>query len=201
MIAYCSICKDKKEFSIKSQYAYKASKKDVEKEYVFAVCEHCESPSLFAREDPIGIGYEFWDCDIRLYPKDERIVSYSLPELVKRSYEEAVKCENAKAFIAATVMVGRALEAVCKDYVPEVKTIDAGLKKMKENGLISDELLEWSNELRFLRNQGAHATEREFSVQDAKESLDFMQAIMEILYHLRPKFNEMKERHTVKPAK
>lgn len=58
---------------------------------------------------------------------------------------------------------------------------------MKDNGLISEELLEWSNELRVLRNLGAHATSEKITGQDANEAIDFLQAILETLYHLRPK--------------
>ncbi|WP_341280729.1 DUF4145 domain-containing protein [Paenibacillus sp. FSL H8-0537] len=129
-----------------------------------------------------------------MFPKDERIVNYSIPQIVRESYDEAVRCEKAKAAIAVVVMVGRSLEAICKDFVPDSKTINSGLKMMKDNGFISEELLEWSNELRFLRNQGAHATSKKITLEDAEDSLDFLQAILEILYHLRPRFKDIKNR-------
>src|SRR5690606_26312472 len=107
---------------------------------------------------------------------------------------EAVKCEKAKAAIATVVMVRRSLEAVCKDFVPGTKSVFDGLKQMKEKGFISDDLLEWSEELRFLGNKGAHATEEKITLNDAHDALDFLQSIMEILYHLRPRFNDLKAR-------
>ncbi|GAU80103.1 DUF4145 domain-containing protein [Fusibacter sp. 3D3] len=144
----------------------------------------------------MGLGLEFFQFDTCAYPKDERIILYELPKIVEQSYAEAVKCEKAKAYIACTVMVGRALEAVCKDFVPETKTIHHGLKKMNENGFVSEEILEWANELKYLRNHGAHASNIEISDKDSKDALDFLQAILEILYHLRPRFNDIKNRHS-----
>jgi len=65
---------------------------------------------------------------------------------------------------------------------------------MYSKGLISQELLDWANELRVLRNLGAHATNERIDVLDATGALDFLQAILEILYDLRPKFEEFKRR-------
>ncbi len=91
-------------------------------------------------------------------------------------------------------MVGRALEAACKEAIPNSKSINDGLKKMLADGIISQELYDWANELRILRNLGAHATLAQIEQQDANESIDFLQAILETLYHLRPKFEQMKAR-------
>lgn len=194
MVSYCTHCKEYKNFIALKEYIVGPSDKHPPFEYTFANCEFCESPSLFIRED-IGLGFEFDDF-FRIYPQNDRNLGFDVPEIVKRSYDEAVKCENAKIWTAAVVMIGRALEAVCKDAFPDSKDIYNGLKKMKDNGLISEELLEWSNELRVLRNLGAHATTEKISGQDANEAIDFLQAILETLYHLRPKFKRMKDRRS-----
>lgn len=200
IIVFCFYCQDKKLFNIISTYIVEDKKNREDREYAFAVCDSCKQPSLFYREDPIGLGLEFWDYDMCVYPKDERILVYQIPEIVRESYEEAVRCEKAKASIATVVMVGRALEAVCNDFVPDSKSIMTALVKMKDDGVISEELLEWSNELRFLRNQGAHATSNKISPNDASDSIDFLQAILEILYHLRPRFNDIKKRKSSKES-
>ncbi|OUS76293.1 hypothetical protein B1748_13615 [Paenibacillus sp. MY03] len=195
IIAYCSKCQDKKLFSIHGEYLYKGTKKNEnDKEYALVSCTNCNNPSLYYREDFFGLGTEIWDYDMCVFPKDERILTYDVPIIVKESYEEALKCEKAKAAIATVVMVRRALEAVCKDFVPGTKTVFDGLKQMKENGFISDDLLDWSEELRFLGNKGAHATEEKITINEAHDSLDFLQSIMEILYHLRPRFKDLKAR-------
>ena len=161
-------------------------------EYTFARCETCDKPAVFLRED-IGIGFDA-DEYYRMFPAHDRHIGYLLPKVVRASYEEAVRCESSKSWIACVTMVGRALEAVAKDYDPKQRTMFAGLKEMYKNGAISQEIHDWANELRVIRNFGAHASEEKIERQDATEALDFLQAILETLYYMRPKFGKMQAR-------
>jgi len=161
-------------------------------EYTFGHCDTCKKPAVFFREN-MGDGFEK-DSFYRTYPSQDRHIGYYLPEIVRQSYEEAVRCESAKTWIACVVMVGRTLEAVCKEFDPNTKSVFEGLKSLHVKGIISTELLEWATELRVLRNLGAHATSQKIEVFDALGALDFLQAILEILYDLRPRFEQFKKR-------
>jgi hypothetical protein len=163
-------------------------------EYTFARCEECDKPAVFLRED-VGVGFE-GDEYYRMFPAHDRHIGYLLPKVVRTSYEEAVRCESAKSWIACATMAGRALEAVTKDYDPKQRTMFAGLQQMYKNGAISQEIHDWANELRVIRNYGAHASEENIDRQDATEALDFLQAILETLYYMRPKFQRMKARRS-----
>jgi hypothetical protein len=161
-------------------------------EYTLARCETCADAALFYRED-MGDGFE-GDNYYRLWPPHERHLGFALPDTVRQSYDEAVKCENAKAHLAAVVIVRRALEAVTKEYEPSARTLHAGMKALLERGIISKELSDWGNQLRVIGNLGAHATSEKIDAQDAAEAIDFLQAILEILYDLRPRFEKMRLR-------
>jgi hypothetical protein len=161
-------------------------------EFTFAQCESCHYAALFVRGN-IGDGFEN-DSYYRVYPAHSRHIGFALPAIVRESYEEAVKCENIKAYLAQVVMVRRALEAVVREYDPNARTLHAGLKAMSTNGLVSQELADWSNQLRVIGNQGAHPTKETVGSIDAVEALDFLQAMLEILYDLRPKFEIMQKR-------
>jgi hypothetical protein len=163
-------------------------------QFTFAACEACSYPAVYLREDyDLGAGFDD-DEYYRVYPPHERAVSFALPGIVKESYEEAVRCEVHKSWIACVTMVGRTLEAVTKEYAPSEKSMFGGLKRMYDDGAISQEIHDWANELRAIRNIGAHATQQKLSRQDARESLDFLQAILETIYYMRPKFVAMKAR-------
>ncbi len=190
IVGYCDYCEDSTAFS---HIAIHMVNEEPPCEYTFCKCSKCERPAVFLRED-VGEGFEadsFW----RMFPKQERHIGFALPTVVRGSYDEAVKCEEAKAWTATAAMVGRALEAVCRDYDPTTKTIHEGLKRMLTNGAISQEISDWANALRVIRNVAAHATTASVSRQDAVEALDFLQSILEILYDLRPRFMKMKARH------
>jgi hypothetical protein len=194
MVYYCEHCEDKRSYKIISKHI---NDEQPPCEYSFAICETCNRPSVFIRED-VGTENGFEDDSYyKVFPANQRHIGFMLPEIVRKSYEEAIKCELAKIPIACVVMVGRTLEAVIKEHLPQNPTIFKGLEEMKKSGVISEELFNWSQRLRVLRNAGAHATNVDISQPEASEALDFLQAILEILYHLRPKFKSISERKTI----
>ncbi len=190
MIYNCWHCEEPRNFAITATQVL--PDEGPPEEYSFAICETCHHPAVFYRED-MGDGFEN-DAYYRLYPPHDRHIGYILPDLVRESYEDAVRCENAKLWTPAAVMVGRALEAVCREYAPGEKSIHKGLQVMEANGLISKELLQWADQLRLLRNMGAHPSAQRLTREDATEGIDFLQAILEIMYDLRPRFEKMKLR-------
>ena len=189
----CTKCKTAVVFEIVGQHAWQGDSDQFPIELYLAKCGNCGVASLFCRED-YGEGFEA-DTFYRMYPAQRRQLRFFLPSEVEASYDEAVKCEGAKAWTALAVMVGRTLEAVAKQYYPGA-TLAAALKKMLADGIISEEIHEWSTHLRVIRNIGAHPSKEKIDSQEATEALDFAQAILEILYDLRPKFEQMKKRRT-----
>ncbi|MGC3998040.1 MAG: DUF4145 domain-containing protein [Anaeromyxobacter sp.] len=117
-----------------------------------------------------------------------------MPPRVEESFREATRCEVAGAPLATAVMVRRTLEAIGKEFAPDAKPLFRALHVMKDKGLISDELAQWGDALRFIGNIGAHPTDDVVTSQDAREALDFLVAIVETIYVLRPKFQAMKVR-------
>jgi Domain of unknown function (DUF4145) len=196
MISHCTQCDDPQNFEAIA--AYNSQSEFPPCEYTLAKCDRCLAVSLFIRED-IGEGLEN-DGYYRVWPPQSRHLGFELPEIVKQSYEQAVLCEKAKAYVAAVVMVRRAMEAVTVEHEAGVRSLQAGLKGMFSRGLISQEILDWGHELRVIGNMGAHPTKETLSRADAVESIDFLQAILEILYDLRPKFERMRARRAAGTA-
>ncbi len=190
IVAICYSCEQPQTLIV--DMVHKLPDEGPPQEYTFAHCDSCAKPAVFVRED-MGDGFDK-DSYYRVYPAQERHIGYYLPDIVRQSYEEAVRCESAKTWMACVVMVGRTLEAVGKEFESSTRSVFEGLKSMHSKGLISQELLDWANELRVLRNLGAHATNERVDYFDATGALDFLQAILEILYELRPKFEKFKQR-------
>lgn len=190
MIYHCESCEDPRNFV--SAAVHVNPHEVLPTEYTLAYCDTCNGVAMFNRAD-WGEGFED-DAYYRLWPPHDRRLGFALPPTVRQSYEEAVKCENAKANLAAVVVVRRALEAVTKEYEPTARTLQAGLKAMLSKGIVSQELSDWGHELRVIGNLGAHATSNKIDRQDAVEAIDFLQATLEILYDLRPKFDKMRAR-------
>lgn len=135
-----------------------------------------------------------WTKSWRLWPTPRRVLSWDIPSIVKVSLEEADRCYNASAYTACAVMCGRSLEGVCVDHRTKSKTLANGLKELREKHVIDERLYTWGDELRKVRNLGAHASEERVSKQDASDVLDFLHAICEYVYVLNKKFDNFMAR-------
>lgn len=162
----------------------------LEHTYVFGHCIRCGSPGILDEFQRYLDGPE----TSQLYPSS-RTVSSPLPPKVRESYEEAIRCEQAGVPIATAVMVRRTLEAIGRSFSPSSRTLYQGLERMAESGAISAEMKEWGDALRFLGNISAHpADDDAVTREEAREAMEFLDAIVETIYRLRPRFEAMKAR-------
>jgi hypothetical protein len=73
-------------------------------------------------------------------------------------------------------------------------TLAAQLKKLKENGTIESRLFEWAEMLRTMGNEAAHGVGFAVSREDAQDTLEFTEALIEYAFTYRDKFEEFKKR-------
>ena len=183
-------------------------------------CPMCKS--LLAGESH-QIAFERYDSDedrwsdtVRIYPKPPKtFASHRIPRVVTDSIMEGDRSLQVNANIAACVMMGRALEAVCRDVLTkaEPKTpssasspkkpimLGAGIKQLKEKGIIDERLFDWSQQLHAFRNLAAHPEDVSISRHDAEDLQTFVYAIIEYIYDLSDRYAEFKERAERKASK
>lgn len=68
------------------------------------------------------------------------------------------------------------------------------LEQLKESGKIDGRLLEWSQALRLLGNEGAHFSEKVVTEDDAADALALAEALMDYLYVYSTQFEKFKQR-------
>ena len=107
---------------------------------------------------------------------------------------------QAGAFLAATAMCGRALEAICRHQGTKDTYLGTGLKELRDKGVIDARLYQWGEELREQRNNAAHATEESIHGQDASDVLAFTYAIIDYVYLLSEKFVQFQQRKNDRKA-
>ena len=186
-------------------------------------CPNCET--LLAGEshqvefEQYNSHEDAWTDFVRIYPKPPKTFSSDrIPNVVKDSIQEADRSLQANANIAACVMLGRALEAVCRDVIekssPSIKAVVSkesikskpimlgqGIKKIKDLGIIDDRLFDWSQQLHAFRNLAAHPEDVSISRDDAEDLQIFVYAIIEYIYDLADRYDEFKERLEEKEKK
>src|SRR6185369_11405742 len=120
-----------------------------------------------------------------------------IPRVVTDSLSEADRSLQAGANIAACVMLGRALEALCRDIIhqhgqqgqqpapsnqdktPKQIMLGAGIKKLRDLKVIDDRLFDWSQQLQAFRNLAAHSEDISISREDVSDLQSFAHAIVE----------------------
>ena len=163
--------------------------------YSFLKCPKCESPSLTVQENYTG---EDWEEPYRLYPPQENQLNLSIPAPIRSAYAEARSCFKAKAYTAAAIMCRKTLEAICAEHKATEKNLVSALKEMKEKGVIESRLYEWADALRISGNEAAHDVSVTVSAEDARDVLEFANALLEYVFTFRDKFEEFKERRSKK---
>lgn len=182
------------------------------------VCPHCNSilvgesyQTHFAEWDS---DVDRWSAFVRVYPKPPKSFSSPrIPRVVKHSLLEAERCLQVNANIAACVMLGRALEAVCRDILQTTKPEDheqsgaskrnlmlaKGINALRDMQIIDNRLYEWSQQLHAFRNLAAHPEDISISRADAEDLQSFVYAIVEYIYDLTDRYNEFKSRLKTHP--
>lgn len=181
-------------------------------------CPSCSSVLVGEKEQIAfeGINYheDRWSDITRVYPKPTKTFSSNrIPRVVKDSLNEADRSLQAGANIAACAMLGRTLEALCRDVlesgtgaskasatlVGKTKPkknimLGEGIKKLKDKKIIDDRLYDWSQQLQAFRNLAAHPEDLRISREDAEDLQTFVNAIVEYVYDLSDLYEEFKKR-------
>lgn len=168
-----------------------------------------------------GYEYDVWSDVVRVFPQPPKTFSsIRIPGPLTESLIEADRAMQAGANIAACVMLGRSLEALCRDVlepkIDKAATADAiekearpekskrrlmlgaGIRELREKKIIDDRLFDWSQSLNAVRNLAAHPEDITVSRQDAEDLQAFVYAITEYVYDLTDRYNEFKEREEEK---
>ena len=160
-------------------------------------CSKCGSPIL-VRQTNVGNMAEGdkWDTPQLVFPTSDLRVNPKAPHDIREAFDEACNCYRASAFTASAIMCRKTLEGICAAHGVSERTLATSLKKMHERSLIDDRLFEWSDLMRVAGNEAAHGVGLSIDQADAKDILEFTNAIMDYLFSFRDRFEEFKKRRT-----
>ena len=166
--------------------------------WTFAKCPSCNQPLLAVQCD-YGEGLEA-DTPSRVYPARDRKMGMSVPKSIRLAFDEAMVCFKAKAYTASAIMCRKTLEGLCAEHGVKAHNLSLSLKKLKEGGVIEERLFEWAEALRTLGNEAAHGVSSVISPQDAKDILEFTEALAEYVFTYRDKFERFNKRRAIANA-
>ncbi len=155
-------------------------------------CPNCENP--FLTDDDGIYGYSV------LYPPEDNRVNPRLPAPLKSAYSEAISCFKSKAYTATAIMCRKTLEGICVEQGAKGNNLVSNLKELKDKGVIENRLFEWADQLRISGNEAAHDVTVTTSPEDARDILEFTNALLEYIFTFRDKFEEFKIRRSSKSS-
>ena len=197
MIVECTKCEAFVETEPAGDYQYLRRGGIPSGRYVLLRCKTCDGPILVA-QDNVGnmVHGDIWDPPITLFPVQRDRASKDVPLPLGDAYDEATACFRAKAYTASAIMCRKTLEGVCDAKGVQEHSLVRSLAKLKENALIDDRLFEWADALRIAGNEAAHGVGVKVSREDARDILDFTNAILEYLFSFQEKFDKFKARRS-----
>jgi hypothetical protein len=190
MIVECKYCEAKVDAKQLFQYQYCRNEEDPPGKYTFLKCPSCESPFILLQED-FGLG---WGTPEQIFPPKDKRMSHSIPEQIQKAFQEAAICYKSKSHTAAAIMCRKALEGICNDHNVKSGNLAARVKDLKVQGIIDNRLYEWAEALRIFGNEAAHDVNVTVSRRDAKDILEFTEALLEYIYTYRDKFQRFMNR-------
>jgi hypothetical protein len=158
--------------------------------YSFLKCPRCSRPFIMLQVD----SEPGWSEPQRLYPPREMGLSSTIPPSIRLAYEEARTCFNAKAYTAAAIMCRKTLEGIADEHKIIGRNLASAIKEMKDKGIIESKLYEWADMLRISGNEAAHGVNATISSQDAKDILEFTNALLEYIFTFQDKFAQFQKR-------
>ena len=162
-------------------------------EFVLLKCLSCSMPVVQQNTLFAGLLYKDWPTVTTiLYPSVQSSLK-GIPTSIEKRYQAAFKVRNVEPS-ACAVLVGRTLEAVCHYEKIRGKTLADKLNTLANSGRIPETLAQMAQQLRLIRNLGAHDVKDEITEEDVPIILDFLEAILEYLYVAPAKIEVVRQR-------
>jgi hypothetical protein len=157
--------------------------------YQIALCGRCNGPFLIEIRS-YEIPGEF-SADTRervLYPAERPFAGVGSPESVAHAYEQAVRAFQAGLYEPCAIMCRKCIEALCVELQASGRDLKGRLADLEKKGAIDSKLYKWADQLRVVGNDAAHDIRIVIDRDDARDALDFVEAIMLYAFILTKKF-------------
>jgi hypothetical protein len=200
MIVECKSCEALVDGQIVSRYHVPESPEYGGERITLLKCPKCLGPLLMGELDLGGAGCDSSDFDepYRLYPAQDTRVNPALPQPIQVSFGEALACLKARAYTAAAIMCRKTLEGICSEHGVVTRNLGSGLKELRDKGLIENRLYDWADALRISGNEAAHDVKVTISADDARDIVEFTNALLEYVFTFRDKFEKFRTRRSGK---
>ena len=119
-----------------------------------------------------------------------------LPESIKTAYDQAVRSLHASLYEPCVLMARKCLEAVCQNFNTKGRDLNSRLTDLNNAGHIDSRLLKWAHQVRLIGNEAAHDVDTPVTKEDARDVIDFTEAILIYVFSLTKRFDALQARRS-----
>lgn len=146
-------------------------KKNEHESWWIGICNHCDEPVLC-----LNTGDTIYPNPLPS-PTDQRI-----PEDIRSDIIESKYCFSIGAFRASAVMARRSIQNACIDKGAKKKNLVDQIDELKSSGVITSDLKEWADVVRWVGNDAAHPNNDKVERDDAKDILELAEQFLHVVY-------------------
>jgi len=164
--------------------------------FTFAASKRCGQPFL-AQQRFSEVPGEFslpQDDVTQVYPQERRIPLESVPGSAARPYLTALQSYRVRLYEPCVIMCRKCVEAVCSERGASKGSLAQRLRRLQQEGVIDQRLFEWADGLRMVGNDAAHDLDAGITKADARDSLEFAEAILLYVFALQDRFSAFQRR-------
>ncbi|HLF35855.1 MAG TPA: DUF4145 domain-containing protein [Cyclobacteriaceae bacterium] len=135
------------------------------------ICNYCHKPVLVKNN-----GQEIYPKPFPS-PTDSRI-----PNPMRQDILEAKLCYSIDAFRGCSVMARRAMQNACINKGATKKDLVHQIEELQTNGIITKDIKEWADVVRWVGNDAAHPNKDDVVKEDAEDILSLAEQFLQVLY-------------------
>lgn len=193
MIVLCADCDRKVDAEILGVNAYHDAAEGPPTRVTFLRCPRCQHAILVRQEE---VWEDSWTNPETVYPGMGTGANPELPERLQSTVQEIRRCYKAKAYTATAILCRKAIETLSFDRGVKERNLAEALEKMREQNLIDGALFDWADGLRLAGNKAAHDVNSNISWEDARDLIEFTEALLEYVVVFRERFERYKSRQS-----
>lgn len=166
-------------------------------EWMLYECQICHCPVLVSKYtcEFMPDGYS----EVRIEYPDLNIHNKGIPEKIRSAFLAAVRTRGIDKAICM-LSLRRTLEMICKDKNAVGKDLQDKIADLVGKKVLPEMMNDACWVLRQLGNDAAHADDIEFTENEVRECIDFISIIINYLYSMPLKVEELKDRITKRKA-
>ena len=163
--------------------------------YYVCLCGRCDQPFLI-RQSRFTVAGDFDTVtdEKTLYPDERKLPLDGVPNMIESAYDQAARSFSASLFEPCVLMCRKCLEVTCNNLGVKGRDLSSKLQGLFDGGHIDNRLLGWAHEIRLLGNEAAHALDTKVTKRDARDVLDFTEAILIYVFSLTSRFKAFRAR-------